>query len=330
MVKHFRPVLMLTLVSLLAQNAVAQTGFGQSVPTYVTVIDPREKAFSIEVPSGWKAYGGMFRFNAVDARPFVDLNSPDGSINVRIGDATIPSYDMPNATLQRLGSIGKYVAPYASGEQFAAKYGMARFSTMCQELRMVKTGQKEPTWGRGSGPVSITAGFAAFTCSRNGQPTGAYVYTETLAIAPTLGSAGHWYVTVLGSAIAPLAQGMFAGAILEHCYRSIALNPEWIRSQGQIVAQAKSQVQGWAAWAKQVNDQAVQNFQKNMKMQAQESANFNDVLLGQQYMRNPATGQTYVVPNGNGGPMWVDGANAIRESQMVPGAGFTQLQTISR
>ena len=53
-----------------------------------TVRDKREKAFSIQVPQGWKTYGGLFRFSAIDARMIVDMTSPDGLTNLRIGDST--------------------------------------------------------------------------------------------------------------------------------------------------------------------------------------------------------------------------------------------------
>jgi hypothetical protein len=307
---------------------LAQAGFSQSNPGWVTVIDPREQAFSIEIPQGWKAHGGMFRSNPVDARPFVDINSPDGKTNIRVGDASVPSYDLPNPVLQSR-QPAKFVAPYATGDAFATKYGQDRFRSLCQNLQIYKTATAEPVWGRGSGGIRITAGWAGFTCTENGAPMGAYVYAETMEIMPTFGSAGHWYVITLGSAIAPIAQGKAAGDILLHCYKSIALNPAWMRNQGQIVSAARQGVLHSAAEAQKIYDQASQNFQKNMKMQASEVDNFNDVLLGQTYTRD-ASGQTYAVPSGNGGTLWRDPMGAVKESAMVPGPGFTQLTPISR
>jgi hypothetical protein len=89
----------------------------------------------------------MFRSNAVDARPFVDINSPDGKTNIRVGDASVPSYDLPNAVLQSK-QPSKFVAPYATGDAFATKYGQDRFRSMCQSLQVYKTGTAEPVWGR--------------------------------------------------------------------------------------------------------------------------------------------------------------------------------------
>ncbi len=51
----------------------ASTLWAQGGVGWITVRDTREQAFSIDVPKGWKTYGGMFRFSSVDARPFVDM-----------------------------------------------------------------------------------------------------------------------------------------------------------------------------------------------------------------------------------------------------------------
>jgi hypothetical protein len=304
------------------------TGLGQANTGWTTMIDAREQAFSIDVPTGWNARGGMFRFNTVDARPFVDMNSPDGRINIRIGDASIPSYDLPSPALQRLRSISPFVAPYATGDQFAAKYGQARFKTMCQNVQVTHTGQNEPTWGRGTASVRMTAGWAGFSCVSNGQPAVAFVYAETLVVEPTFGSAGHWYVITLGSVIAPAAEGKAAGDMLAHSYKSIGLNPAWMRNQAQMIAAVRQGILNAAAMVQRINAAAQQNFQRNMKMITRQADNFNDVLLGQTYARD-SSGQRWVVQTGTGGTQWVDARGVVKESALVPGPGYKQLTPIS-
>jgi hypothetical protein len=303
---------------------------GQTQPGWVTVVDQREKAFSIEIPKGWQANGGMFRFNMVDARPFVDITSQDGRTNIRIGDATIPSYDLPNAQLQALHSIGPMVAPYATGEEFARKYGQARFGSMCQNVQVAKTGPTEPAAGGGANGIKITGGYAGFSCTINGRPMGAYVYSETLLVEPTFGSAGHWYVILLGSVIAPAAEGMAAGAMLNHSYKSLALNPEWMRTQGQLIAQLRKGILNTAAIVKQISDSEIERSKVQMREMARQSDAFNDVLLGQAYTRDTATGKNWVVPVGHGGTQWIDARGVVKESPMVPGPGYTRLEPASR
>ena len=49
----------------------------QSV-SWMTVRDTVEQAFSIDVPRGWKAQGGLLRKGPLDPRVQVDMASPDG------------------------------------------------------------------------------------------------------------------------------------------------------------------------------------------------------------------------------------------------------------
>ncbi len=310
----------------------------QTAPGWVTMVDAREHAFSIDVPRGWKAYGGMFRSSVVDVKPFVDMTSPDGEINLRVGDASIPSYDLPNPRLQalqqrfnrsRTSAARQFVAPYASGDEFAARYGQSRFGGVCQNLQVSKTGQSEPTMGRGTNGIRITAGWAGFTCSENGRPTDAYGYAETLEVLPTLGSAGKWYVIVLGSAIAPDKRAKEAGDLLLHAYKSVVLNPDWQREQAARIRAATAGVVAGSQWATSVYNNTLANYKRNMDLQAREVDNFNDVQLGQTYARG-ANGQTYVVPTGNGGTQWIDPFNSVKESPLTPGPAYTQLTPISR
>src|SRR5580658_11222096 len=118
-----------------ADVAASVSDQGASSSSWVTVRDPREQAFSIAVPKGWKTHGGLFRFSAVDARLVVDMTSPDGDTNVRVGDSTVPPYLVPG----RFVRPGPRLAAYASGSVFATKYGQARFGSMCERLQLTRS-----------------------------------------------------------------------------------------------------------------------------------------------------------------------------------------------
>src|SRR5580698_5695683 len=60
--------------------------------------DPNEQAFTVEVPKGWTIKGGAFRIGYSDVRPMVDMISPDGKSEVRLGDVAIPPYALPTPT----------------------------------------------------------------------------------------------------------------------------------------------------------------------------------------------------------------------------------------
>jgi hypothetical protein len=295
--------------------------------SWVTVRDPREQAFSVQVPQGWKTYGGMFRYGPVDVRAEVDTTSADGTINLRVGDATVPPYVVPGPFVQTAAAAK---GAYASGQVFATKYGQARFAAMCSGLKVTKSDAMTPKYHpAGSGLIHTTAGEAFFSCTKNGAAMVAYVYSETTLTGPgTPGS--NWTVASLGSLMAPAADGTAAGALLQHMGVSLAVNPQWAQMQQAITNRV---IQGLNA-STNATIQATQ--QENAREQGiiQQSdtlqENFNDVINGVACTQDASTGQTYEVPLGTGGTQWVNGSNAVVESGMSPGAGFDQLQTISR
>src|SRR6202046_33119 len=159
-------------------GAIDQAGDAAATGTpWITVRDTRENAFSIQVPQGWKTSGGRFRFSTIDARLIVDMTSPDGLTNLRVGDSTVPPYRVPGPFLRP----GPGVAAYTAGNVFATKYGQARFAPMCQGLHLTKSDALAPKYHPAAGGIShTTAGEAFFSCTRNGAPTSAYVYAETM------------------------------------------------------------------------------------------------------------------------------------------------------
>jgi hypothetical protein len=124
------------------RGAIDQAADGAATGTkWTTVRDTRENAFSIQVPQGWKTYGGLYRFSNIDTRMIVDMTSPDGLTNLRVGDSTVPPYRVPGPFLR----IGPAVAAYTAGNVFAARYGQARFATVCQGVHLTKSDTLAPS-----------------------------------------------------------------------------------------------------------------------------------------------------------------------------------------
>jgi hypothetical protein len=289
----------------------------------VTVRDPREQAFSIAVPVGWKTYGGLFRFSSVDARLVVDVTSPDGNTSIRVGDSTVPPYTVPGPFLRP----GPRVAAYAPGSMFATKYGQARFGSMCQGLEVTRSQAMAPRYHpAGGGLVRTTGGEAYFTCAKNGVAMAAYVYAETTLVGPG-GPGSNWTVVALGSTIAPAAQATAALAVLQHCGESFAINPAWMQMQTQLNNQAIQQINASTQATIAATNAAVAH--QRAMISALQNDSFNDVINGVSLKVDPTTGQQYEAPIGGGGPQWVTGSNGVVESAMSPGPGFTQLQTVS-
>jgi len=311
---------------------------GTSIPqasaqqvSWETVRDNREHAFSLDVPRGWKTYGGLFRFSLIDARPFVDMTSPDGKINVRVGDASVPPYSTPKNGFAQVRAIQLRQSPYVTGDQFAVKYGQMRFGHMCQGLQLTRSQVKQPKFGAaGQGAMRTTAGEAVFSCNVNGQPTTGYVYAETFIVGYG-GPIANWSVVALGSVFAPTDQAMAAVQLLTHAGQSLVMNPAWSQMQRgfeNLVAQ-QNMVQAMATIRRTAQMNADQ--QRVIQNMGHEQDNFNDIINGVALKRDPTTGQEYEVPLGTGGSQWIDpGTNLVVETALSPGAGFNQLETISR
>ncbi|HEY2861056.1 MAG TPA: hypothetical protein VGJ21_21785 [Terracidiphilus sp.] len=292
--------------------------------TWMTVRDKREQAFSVQVPEGWKTYGGLFRYSAIDARMIVDMTSPDGLTNLRLGDSAVPPYRVPGPFL----APGPGVAVYAPGDVFSKKYGQARFAAACQGLQLTKNQAIAPKYhAASSGITRTTAGEAFFSCTKNGQPMSAYVYAETTLMGPG-GPGSSWLIVALGSLIAPADKAAAAGAMLQHTGESLVMNPAWLDMQNRLNNLAIQQINA-STQATIAATSAMDAHQRAM-ISALQNDSFIDVINGVQQTRDTTTGQQYTVPLGTGGTQWVNGNRVVVESGLSPGAGFNRLTPINR
>ena len=85
------------------QSEAAQMAAVTQSLHFVPWTDPREHAFQMEVPEGWKVEGGAFRFGPTDVRIAYEVISPDNAMSVLVGDPRLPStFQAPNAFTQRM------------------------------------------------------------------------------------------------------------------------------------------------------------------------------------------------------------------------------------
>jgi hypothetical protein len=315
-----------------SQGIAAQDGVTQAGPggvEWTTMRDGREQAFSIQVPKGWNVNGGLFRYRIAYPRPTVDMTSPDGKTTVMVGDATIPNYQTPVSYRMPGGQQGPPVEPYASGDVYAGKYGLARFKSMCQSVELKGSEPEQPKFSKSNGYVQSTAGQATFSCTLNGEPMTGYVYAETMLVKGMYLQPSNWYVMALGSYLAPAGQAQQAGDILEHAGTTIKYNPEWTAFQNWITSQGTKILITIANITKQ-NTEAMDEHQKQWsKMMAGETDDFNDILTGTTFVQNNATGQTYEVATGQGGQKWMNSQQTVVTSAMQPGGDFVPLTAIS-
>jgi hypothetical protein len=229
---------------------------------FVTWRDPRENAFEVGVPKGWSVTGGLIRHNAVDAGGTVQVQSPDGKIQIFIGDPDLQAYQTPSQTTQMMGlregqatttgSGGKVVIlRYLSGSQFAQQYirsrmcGQAAF-TDAAELRELSAQMNSilqayaQRFG-GQFASEASAGEAAYQC---GSGSG-YLQTTTLWVRSTgpAGNAGAmWWVWRMGGyQVSDPQQSGLAYYVLNTMLETFKFDPQWeARNEQSVDAATKA------------------------------------------------------------------------------------------
>ncbi len=225
-------------------------------PRYVTWQDPRENAFSVEIPQGWKASGGLFRLASVDIRPALEVVSPDGKIRITGGDAEIPGFAVPNQMSDWMGfREGSWYSPgygvtfmvrrYVAGTDFAREYALTKAALGCAEARLIDARDRPEAvqainaiarqYDLPGFMTTWTADEVAFTCRREGQPMHGYYFAATkLSQAYEL---AMWHVELLYGYLSTSEKVAEAQAALEHVLATFQLNPQWVQMQQHLTAE---------------------------------------------------------------------------------------------
>lgn len=316
-----------------------------AVQQWTQFTDPNEHAFTVEVPRGWTVRGGLFRFGYSDARGMVDMRSPDGQINLRIGDVSIPTYALPSPPYNtREGSdvdLGAQahmvVARYRTGPEFAVLYAPSRFGETCHNP------QADASFAELSIPDAVpipesaksSSGQIAYRCQGANGPLVTFVYTRTILAGPI------WQAVTIGSFSAPPDKVAEARNLFTHSAQSFRLSPEWIQYQQQMDAQGmdyqrkrqqgrviilQQQVQQFEAKMRAMQQQ-VNAFEAHQSAQAAQVESFTDVLNGVTPTTNPLTGESRKVWTGTQDNYWQNGQGQVVNSHDSPGSSYVHMET---
>lgn len=240
--------------------------------------DPRENAFELGVPEGWKVAGGWVRKNHVDAGGVVQVQSPDGKIQIFVGDPEIQSYQTPGRASQMMGlREGQTVAGngggsvvisrFLSGSQYAQHFIRSKACrqaviTDASELReltmeMNSTLQAYSSQRFGAQFASqASAGDAMYRC---GGGAG-YVLATTLWIRAATGQAASagaaWWVWRMGGyQVSDPGQSGLAYYVLNTMLETLKFEPEWsARNEQNVDATAKAAMRAQDDLAKKASE----------------------------------------------------------------------------
>lgn len=209
--------------------------------------EPTEHAFTVELPVGWPAQGGLKRLSTGEVRPWLRASAPDGSAEIFIGDPELPDFTPPTSALAAAGlTEGKSympgegraltLSPFHDGQTFAAEWGRGKIGAHCDQV-IAAGGQSQPgaasaletAMGGHSAQIVWTAGETRFNCIYRGQPATAWVYAATAL--DSRGPFQVWDARAVGGFIAwPDHRGL-AGTAFSHAARSFAPDADWLKRQ---------------------------------------------------------------------------------------------------
>ena len=285
--------------------------------TFVRFADPRESAFSTEVPKNWKSSGGLFRFASVDTRGTVESLSPEGDIRVSWGDASLPPFTVPNQMLAMTGfREGSWYSPgygvrmqvrrYQPGAVFAEEYVRTKVANRvgCGNLAInSRTPREDLTrainalyaeFAAMGQNVREDAGEVSFTCAVNGQTWKGYYLVATMIVASAGGAIWH-AEHVLGYAAAE-AKAPLAQAAMLRLASSMQLNPEWVRMQ-QGITMATSHIV--AKTNAEISSTIRKTFENKARTEDEIFRRDANARRGVTDVVDPETGESWTVQSGS-------------------------------
>jgi hypothetical protein len=304
-----------------AENAGDSRQHAQPRIRYARWNDPNEGAFSVEAPDGWNVEGGLFRFASVDVRPALVATSPDGALRVAAGDSRIPTFAVPNQTLQFAGfTEGRWYSPgygvqmmvqqFRPGATFAAEYVQNQMGQSCGGLALGQPRDRADAveainrvnaqYGNYGVSVQMTAGELTFGCSTNGNAMRGYYYATT-QLTQAYGM-GLWTVPYLYGYLAPAAREGEAQQVLSHLIESVTLNPQWVAMQQGLTANTSAIVADTNRAITGILSKSFENTQRVMDEIDRRRSNANRGVVD---VTDPATGREFQVESGSN-YYWID------------------------
>ena len=271
--------------------------------------EQHQGAFSILIPKGWKAEGGMIpsgvSWNVVD---LVENNirfrvtSPDGKSffgwypRFYFQDPAVIAQSSMGVLQKQAGEVinGVWLYPYMNIEQYVQNIVFGQFAANeFKNPRILGQAQPDPKlqpWI----PKNVShhyAGYVNFECLINGTPMFGRIYTIIYNIQNALWSTvGTWGL------VAPKSRWSDDERIMEVCIRSFRLDPQWVARASAAQRQRGQQYNDVIRHMNQID----QDIQKNRAQTNSDIMHENyKVLTGQIETRDPESGNMKYLPSYN-------------------------------
>lgn len=309
---------------------------------YVRWTDPREQAFSVEVPQGWQVNGGLFRFASVDIRGAIEVVSPDGEVRITAGDAELPTFTVPTQMHMMTGfregswyspgyGVNMMVRRYMPGLAFAQEYAASKVARGCTDVQVTEARERPDAvqavnevnarFGVYGVAQQLTAGEVFFGGKLGGRDVAGYCFAGT-QLTQT-GEMGLWKVEHLFTALATREKKDLARDVLVHMIESYQINPQWAAMQqgitantSKIVSQTHEEISGIIQGA----------YESRQRSDDEISRRRSNAILGVEDVIDPVTGRELKIESGSN-YYWIDHRGTIvgTDTHTLPGLDFREM-----
>jgi hypothetical protein len=242
-----------------------------ALPSFVKWREPNEGAFTLQIPEGWKAQGGIQRNSNTDIRSGVRIWSPDGTSMLQFSDVRLDKCLVPGQqqTMRPALGGGYQYCPYQTGVQVAEMY-LQRLLARDLELsgveivaRQDRPDLSQPADQRvaqmGLRGFQHSYGEIQFSANRRGVPVEGRIQGMTQMVwSPDRNLLGGNYttevkgfVTRVGNSATIARIGGHIEATCEHNYQWVAANRQAANNDVQMTMnylRASAEAQQKAFW----------------------------------------------------------------------------------
>jgi hypothetical protein len=325
-------------------GAGERAGTTAAMTSYVPFRDPAEGAWSLEVPEGWTARGGVRRGAPIDVRHGFEAVSPDGGARIFSGDDRIPTYALPTA-ISRFqgfvegspcspgGGVQEEIRSYMPGQQFAEFYVRNYLAPRCGAITITESRNRPEIAQIANAPLQragslrrASVGQVTVSCQ---APDGRRLEGMCLARTDVAGVAspgGIWTVPSLFGYLATAAELPAAREATAHMLSSFRVNPDWVKMQLGVTSDASIATAEAARFTSEIVAAVSGRREASMDELARRRAN---ATLGVEDLTDPVTGRHFRVESG-ANYYWVDPAGNIAgtSTATAPAIDFRELLRI--
>lgn len=313
-----------TLIQILQTLSFTQPSNNYTLPLsqgdagirYMQWLEPRENAFTMEVPEAWNVAGGVERYPAGQiglyegARTILRVTSQDGII-ITVGDNNVPFFQTPTQLTQNLGltegtmmSNRQMIMRKMSGAEFAKVYVenyLTREYGYTDVVIVENKGLPERSkaindYYKSVGfPTYLDIGEVYFTCSKDGRALNGY-YLVSIKSTSLAGTGSElWNAPFIVGYVSPASQENLASSVLAHIISSYKINVIWMK---KAVDSAEKVAQAVSAANAEFSDAIMKDFQTRSQIYDNIYRKSDNAVLGQTDLVSP-NGETFKVEAGH-------------------------------